>query len=145
VALGVFGRRACSDDLTGSALSSVCCDDAVVLVAIKDASRRLMQIKRSTLTRPEKNIFLRRSISQARSKPARVPSQLVGPEAEFNPAADPSIKCCVDRLRPPGQSRQHLLALSFSAFDPTAIGLRMSRTSLGDELQVGIGRRALSL
>ena len=51
VALGVFGRRACSDDLTGSALSSVCCDDAVVLVAIKDASRRLRRCPLGILDR----------------------------------------------------------------------------------------------
>src|SRR5229473_8589400 len=29
------------------------------------------------------------------------------------------IKCCVDRLSPPGQSGQHMLVLSSSQFDPT--------------------------
>src|SRR6266404_6354445 len=28
------------------------------------------------------------------------------------------IKCCVDRLRPPGKTGKYLLVLSFSQFDP---------------------------
>src|SRR5258706_4356754 len=39
------------------------------------------------------------------------------------------IKCCVDRLRPPGQSGKHVLALSFSGFH------RQSGSGGGDGLQ----------